>query len=94
MQDMSTAACNVATTAPAALSDAFLAVLHQRYKDNSEGKVATSLPELARADPCWFGLSAVTVDGAVHACGDSARAFTIQSIAKPFVFGLALEDYV
>jgi glutaminase len=26
-------------------------------------------------------------------CGDSARPFTIQSIAKPFVFGLALEDY-
>ena len=52
-----------------------------------------SLAELAGADPCLFGISAVTVDGAVHACGDSDQTFTIQSIAKPFVFGLALEDY-
>ncbi len=91
--DISTAACLAATTVPTALSDALLAVLHQRYKDNSGGKLATKLPELANADPCWFGISVVTVDGAVHTCGDSARAFTIQSIAKPFVFGLALEDY-
>jgi len=93
MPETSTAARTVATTGPAALSDALLAVLHQRYQDHAAGKVATSLPELAGADPSWFGISAVTVDGAVHACGDSARAFTIQSIAKPFVFGLALEDY-
>jgi glutaminase len=93
MPDISTVAGSVAPPAPAALSDALLAVLHQRYRDNREGQVATSLPELACADPCWFGLSVVTVDGAVYACGDSAQVFTIQSIVKPFVFGLALEDY-
>ena len=90
---ISAATGSVAKTAPAALSDALLAELHQRYKDNSGGEVATSLAELAGADPCLFGISAVTVDGAVHACGDSDQTFTIQSIAKPFVFGLALEDY-
>lgn len=90
---ISAATGTVAKTAPAALSDALLAELHQRYKDNSDGEVATSLAELAGADPCLFGISAVTVDGAVHACGDSDQTFTIQSIAKPFVFGLALEDY-
>jgi glutaminase len=93
MPKMSTAANAVATAAPAALSDALLAVLHQRYKDYRGGTVAHSLPELASADPSWFAISAVTVDGAVHVCGDSDQAFTIQSIAKPFVFGLALEDY-
>jgi glutaminase len=90
---MRTAACTVATTVPTALSDALLAELHERHKDNTKGKVATSLAELAGADPRWFGISAVTVDGAVHTCGDSARVFTIQSIAKPFVFGLALADH-
>jgi glutaminase A len=93
LSSIRTAAGTVAKTAPVALSAALLAELHQRYKDNSGGEVATSLPELAGADPSLFGISAVTVDGAVHAYGDSNRTFTIQSIAKPFVFGLALEDY-
>jgi glutaminase len=34
-----------------------------------------------------------TADGQVFEVGDSARLFTIQSISKPFVFGLALEDH-
>jgi glutaminase A len=93
MSDMSTAERTVAKTDPTTLSGALLSVLHQRYKDHAAGKVATSLPELAGADPSCFGISAVTVDGAVHACGDSDQTFTTQSIAKPFVFGLALEDY-
>ena len=93
MPDISAVERTLATTAPVTLANAFLAELHQRYKDHAAGKVATSLPELAGADPSWFGISAVTVDGTVHVCGDSDQTFTTQSIAKPFVFGLALEDY-
>ena len=93
MPDTSATARPVATMAPVALSDALLAELHERYKDHAAGKVATSWPELAGADPGWFGISAVTIDGETHACGDSDLSFTTQSIAKPFVFGVALEDY-
>ncbi len=93
MSSIDSAERMAAQEVPSVLSDALLAQLHDRYKDQTVGKVAISLPELADADPASFGISAVTVDGAVHACGNSDQAFTIQSIAKPFVFGLALEDY-
>jgi glutaminase len=54
--------------------------------------VATYIPELARADPSWFGISLATADGHVYEVGDTRVPFTIQSISKPFVYGLALED--
>ena len=34
----------------------------------------------------------VTADGHVYEVGDTDLEFTIQSISKPFVFGMALED--
>jgi len=56
------------------------------------GAVATYIPELAKADPNWFGISIVTMDGHVYEVGDTTIPFTIQSVSKPFVYGLALED--
>jgi len=56
------------------------------------GTVATYIPELGRADPNWFGISVVTSDGHVFEVGESRKEFTIQSISKPFVFGMALEE--
>lgn len=67
--------------------------LHARYKSVTDGTVANYIPELARADPEWFGISLVGVDGKVVETGDTSQPFTIQSIAKPFVFGLALEQH-
>ncbi len=34
-----------------------------------------------------------TVDGQVYEVGDSQQLFSIQSISKPFVYGLALQDH-
>src|SRR5215470_6964554 len=42
--------------------------------------------------PNWFGICLVTTTGAIYEVGDSSQPFTIQSISKPFVYGLALED--
>jgi glutaminase len=67
--------------------------LHARLRDNDEGKVADYIPELAKADRRWFGISIVTNDGQVFEVGDCKQSFTIQSISKPFVYGLALEDH-
>ena len=58
-----------------------------------DGAVADYIPELSTADPDWFGMAVATVDGAVHTVGDAHQPFTIQSISKPFVFALALEDH-
>jgi glutaminase len=70
----------------------FLQSLHEELKSVREGEVATYIPELAKADPDWFGICLVTASGQVYEVGDSDIPFTIQSISKPFVYGLALED--
>jgi glutaminase len=67
--------------------------LHEKYQPLTDGKVADYIPELAKADPNWFGIAVVTKDGQSFAVGDSKQLFTIQSISKPFVFGLALETH-
>jgi glutaminase len=57
-----------------------------------DGQIATYIPELSKADPNWFGISIATTDGRVYEIGDTRQPFTIQSISKPFVYGIALED--
>jgi glutaminase len=67
--------------------------IHARNQTVNDGAVATYIPELAKANPDWFGLSVVTTDGQIFDVGDAQQLFTIQSISKPFVFGLALEEH-
>jgi glutaminase len=70
-----------------------LSELHAKYRTVPDGKVADHIPELALADPDWFGICLVTADGQVFEVGDHARPFSIQGAARPFVYGLALEDH-
>ena len=67
--------------------------LQERYAALDEGEVATYIPELGLADPSWFGIAIVALDGHVYTVGDCDQPFTIQSMSKPFVYGLALEDH-
>lgn len=71
---------------------AYLTRSHDRHRRAEDGAVATYIPELGRADPSWFGIAAVTLDGRIHEVGDSRRPFTIQSISKPLTYGLVLDD--
>jgi glutaminase len=66
--------------------------LYDRFKTNDSGDVATYIPELGKANPDWFAICVVTADGAVYEVGDVGQTFTIQSISKPFTYGVALED--
>jgi glutaminase len=70
----------------------YLQRLLDEYRELEEGAVATYIPELGRADPNWFGICVVTADGHAYEVGDTDLDFSIQSISKPFVFGMALED--
>ena len=70
----------------------FLEHIYREFVGVKDGAVATYIPELAKADPDWFGICLVTANGAVYEIGDTAQEFTIQSISNPFVYGLALED--
>ena len=65
--------------------------LHQRYSPLLDGAPADYIPELAKADPSDFGIVIATVDGRLYSVGDTDKSFTIQSISKPFVYGLALK---
>lgn len=67
--------------------------LHDKYVACDAGEVATYIPELGKADPAHFGICMVTTEGKVFETGDSDQLFSIQSISKPFTFGMALEAY-
>ena len=71
----------------------YLNDLHEKYQSLNDGAVADYIPELALAKPEWFGICVVTNDGQMFEVGECDQLFTIQSISKAFVFGLALEDY-
>jgi glutaminase len=77
---------------PAAPVTSYLERLHSRHASLIDGAVATYIPELAKANPSWFGIALTTVDGASYEVGDARQRFTIQSISKPLTYGLALED--
>src|SRR5258708_211939 len=61
----------------------YLQQLHARFRDVDRGRVATYIPELAKADPAWFGIAVATVDGQMYEVGTTRQPFTIQSISKP-----------
>ena len=66
--------------------------LYRAHRHLGGGDVATYIPELGKADPDWFAIAIATMDGQVYAAGDLDVQFTIQSISKPFVYGMALDD--
>lgn len=70
-----------------------LEALHQTYQQQDAGKLACYIPELCKADPNWFAISIMTVDGQTFEVGDCQQTFTIQSISKVFVYGMALADH-
>ncbi len=71
----------------------YLNDLYEKYQAVQDGAVADYIPELALADPNWFGICVVTTKGQVFEVGQCEQNFTIQSISKAFVYGLALEDH-
>ncbi len=71
----------------------YLNDLYDQYQFLNEGTIADYIPELALANPQWFGVSVVTTDNQVFEVGDSDKFFTIQSISKVLAYGLALEDH-
>ncbi len=57
--------------------------LHRKFSSVTDGAVATYIPELAKANPDWFGICIVTTNGGIYEAGDSRQEFTIQSIRSP-----------
>jgi len=73
--------------------EVYLENLYREFLDERSGAVADYIPELAKVDPDSFAICLATTDGSVYEVGDSSCLFTIQSISKPFTYGMALEDW-
>ncbi|MBL3592043.1 MAG: glutaminase A [Synergistaceae bacterium] len=58
----------------------------------TEGKVATYIPELGKAQADALGLAVMTVEGEGHSAGDRDYPFSIQSISKLISLALALTE--
>ena len=71
----------------------YLESLRKEFLQISSGDVASYIPELLKADPQWFGISIVTVDGHIYQVGETRQGFTIQSISKVITYGIGLEDH-
>src|SRR5690554_4881931 len=56
------------------------------------GKLATYIPELAKADSEGLGIYVYNIDGSEYCAGDYNMKFTIQSISKIVSFMCALID--
>ena len=66
--------------------------LYGKYESLNDGAVATYIPELGKANPKDFGICLVSSDGRVFEAGNCDQSFTIQSISKPFAFGMAIDE--
>lgn len=80
-------------TVTKSLFQSFLNELHLKYKPLSHGALANYIPELAKVDPELFSICVITVDGQIYSVGDYHQLFTMQSISKVFVYGMALEEH-
>lgn len=70
----------------------FLAEVLFDVQDQDAGEVADYIPQLRDADPQRLALALCTTDGHSYAVGECEIEFSIQSISKPFVYALALEQ--
>lgn len=62
-----------------------------KCKTNTEGKVASYIPQLARMNPEYWGVSVCTIDGQRFSIGETTMPFTLQSCSKPLTYAIALE---
>ena len=67
--------------------------IYQTYHELENGAVADYIPKLSLANPKHFGMSILSANGNFFEYGDTNQLFTIQSISKPLVYGMALEIY-
>jgi len=71
----------------------FLLELHQKYGPLNEGQTANYIPELASVKTNQFGIAIVTCDGQIYSVGQTNTDFTLQSVSKPFVYAMALQEF-
>ena len=71
----------------------FLQELIDRFRAERGGKPAGYTPEAEGTDDDTFAIAMASVDGELVSAGDDRHAFTLQSISKPFIYGMALDRF-
>lgn len=71
----------------------FSEIINEIYSEvkcgETDGHVASYIPELLNVNPDKFGIALLTVDGNEFCCGDAEEKFSIQSISKVFALSIA-----
>jgi glutaminase len=75
----------------AVVVEQLLVEAYERFRNVTDGAVADYIPALAETPPDLFGACIVAADGTLVEVGDATHPFSIQSVAKPFVFALVCE---
>ncbi len=70
----------------------YLSEILDQVRGNDAGTVADYIPELAHANPDNLGVALCSATGHVYSAGDAELEFTLQSLSKPFVYALALQE--
>ncbi len=70
----------------------YLEELVIKYRSQNIGKTADYIPELSKANPNFFALAVVTIDGKIFKAGDTDHEFSMQSTSKPFLYAMALQE--
>ncbi len=65
---------------------------HEKFKGLEDGANADYIPILAEVPSELFGVAIVTVNGDVITAGDVDHPFSIQSVSKPFVMALVMQE--
>ena len=63
-----------------------------KVKNNNDGKPASYIPELAKANPKLFGICFVDCQGNTYEAGKSRETIPIESISKIFSLALATHE--
>ncbi len=65
---------------------------YARFRTNADGAVADYIPALAEASPDLFGICVAGARGSIYEVGDTSVEFSIQSVSKPFIIAMVIED--
>ena len=70
----------------------YLTAILDEVRPNTDGANADYIEGLRNADPDKLALAVCTRSGHLYSVGDDEYEFTIQSISKPFVYAVALDQ--
>jgi glutaminase len=73
--------------------DAYLRETLDAVRSHTGGEVFQVPEALATADPDLLAVAICSTEGVTYAAGDADHEFTIQSVAKAFVYALALQQH-